>query len=163
DRWQVMVDSLCGLGETARAAGLRLVVAILPDGDQVGVPEPDLLPQQKVLAVCADAGLECLDLYPAFAAAAPDGELFFDIMALNEAATIAAVVAGVRDIAPGVIVVVVDDGSSDRTARLAAGAGAEVLRLPFNCGIGTAVQAGLRFAVAQGAERVARLDGDGQH
>src|SRR5438128_3328851 len=61
------------------------------------------------------------------------------------------------------MVVVVDDGSTDRTAELAAAAGAEVLRLPFTCGIGTAVQAGLRFAVALGAERVVRLDGDGQH
>src|SRR5207244_9882887 len=61
------------------------------------------------------------------------------------------------------MVVVVDDGSIDRTAELAAAAGAEVLRLPFNCGIGTAVQLGLRFAVAHGAARVVRLDGDGQH
>src|SRR5437867_12255362 len=61
------------------------------------------------------------------------------------------------------MVVVVDDGSTDRTAELAAAAGAEVLRLPFTCGIGTAVQAGLRFAVARGADRVVRLDGDGQH
>jgi len=85
DRWQVMVDSLRGLGETVRAAGLRLVVAILPDGDQVGVPAPDLLPQRKVLGVCAEAGIECLDLYPAFAAAANDGELFLDIMHPNGA------------------------------------------------------------------------------
>ena len=87
----------------------------------------------------------------------------FVIPALNEAATIAAVVSGARAAAPGAMVVVVDDGSTDRTAERAAGAGAVVLRLPFNCGIGTAVQLGLRFAVAQGAERVVRLDGDGQH
>ncbi len=85
------------------------------------------------------------------------------IPALNEAATIAAVVAGARAAVPGVLVVVVDDGSSDHTAELAAAAGAAVLRLPFNCGIGTAVQAGLHFAVAEDAERVVRLDGDGQH
>jgi len=85
------------------------------------------------------------------------------IPALNEAATISAVVSGARAAAPGAMVVVVDDGSTDRTAELAAAAGAEVLRLPFTCGIGTAVQAGLRFAVARGADRVVRLDGDGQH
>ncbi|HUE30405.1 MAG TPA: GDSL-type esterase/lipase family protein, partial [Verrucomicrobiae bacterium] len=84
-RWQVMVDSLRGLGETARARGLRLVIAIQPDGDQVGVPDPDLLPQRKVLAICAEAGLDCLDLYPVFAAAARDGELFFDIVHPNAA------------------------------------------------------------------------------
>ncbi len=85
------------------------------------------------------------------------------IPALNEAATITAVVSGARLAAPGAMVVVVDDGSTDRTAELAAAAGAEVLRLPFNCGIGSAVQLGLRFAVAHGAARVVRLDGDGQH
>ena len=83
--WQVMVDALRGLGETARAHRLRLVIAILPDGDQVGVPDPDLLPQRKVLAICAEAALDCLDLYPVFAAAAPHGELFFDIMHPNAA------------------------------------------------------------------------------
>lgn len=85
------------------------------------------------------------------------------IPALNEAATITAVVSGARRAAPGAMVVVVDDGSRDRTAELAAAAGAEVLRLPFNCGIGAAVQLGLRFAVTQGAARLVRLDGDGQH
>ena len=85
------------------------------------------------------------------------------IPALNEAATVTDVVAGARAAAPGARVVVVDDGSVDRTAELAAAAGAEVLRLPFNCGIGTAVQAGLRFAVVRGADRIVRLDGDGQH
>ncbi len=85
ERWRVLVDSLRGLGETARASGVRLLLAILPDGDQVGVAKPDLLPQQKVLAVCAEARLDCLDLYPTFAAAAKDGELFLDIMHPNAA------------------------------------------------------------------------------
>jgi len=93
----------------------------------------------------------------------PAGPTVVVIPAMNEAVTIGAVVAGARAAAPGATVVVVDDGSTDPTAALAAAAGAEVLRLPFNCGIGTAVQAGLRFAVALGAERVVRLDGDGQH
>ena len=84
-RWQVMVDALRGLGETARAHRLRLVIAILPDGDQIGVADPDLLPQRKVLGICADAALDCLDLHPVFAAAAQDGELFFDIMHPNAA------------------------------------------------------------------------------
>jgi glycosyltransferase involved in cell wall biosynthesis len=85
------------------------------------------------------------------------------VPALNEEATIAHVVAGVRRSVPGALVIVVDDGSRDRTADLASAAGAEVLRMPFNCGIGAAVQAGLRAAVALGADRVVRLDGDGQH
>jgi len=59
--------------------------------------------------------------------------------------------------------VVVDDGSVDGTAAAAAAAGARVLRLPFNCGIGAAVQTGLRLALDEGYARTARLDGDGQH
>ena len=60
-------------------------------------------------------------------------------------------------------VAVVDDGSSDRTAEVASAAGAEVLRLPFNLGVGGAVRTGLRFALAEDADRVVVLDADGQH
>ena len=83
-RWPTLVASLRGLGEVARANRLRLVVAIFPDGDQIGVPDPDLTPQAKLAALCAEARLDCLDLYPTFVAA-PDGELFFDTMHPNGA------------------------------------------------------------------------------
>ena len=83
-RWGVLARSLHGLGEAARANGLDLLVAIFPDGDQVGVPAPDLEPQRKVLAMCDAASIECLDLHPAFAAAAGE-ELFFDTMHPNVA------------------------------------------------------------------------------
>jgi glycosyltransferase involved in cell wall biosynthesis len=85
------------------------------------------------------------------------------VPALNEAASIGGVVRAARSVLPGAHVIVVDDGSIDATGDEARAAGATVLRLPFNCGIGVAVQTGLRLAVAQGAERVVRLDGDGQH
>ncbi len=85
------------------------------------------------------------------------------IPALNEEASVRGVVREVRAVLPDALIVVVDDGSTDATAAAAADAGAEVIRLPFNCGIGVAVQTGLRFAVARGAGLVARLDGDGQH
>jgi len=84
-RWPTMVESLRGMAEVTRAKGVRLLVAILPDGDQIGVPDPDLTPQQKLLAVCQDLGLECLDLRPTFAAAAGQGPLFMDIMHPNAA------------------------------------------------------------------------------
>ena len=58
---------------------------------------------------------------------------------------------------------VVDDGSSDRTMEEAEAAGALVVRHPFNLGIGATVQTGLRFACEEGYEIVFRLDGDGQH
>ena len=83
-RWQVMVDSMHGLGEVARTRGLPLVVAIMPDGDQLETPDPSLLPQQKVLAICAEAKLDCLDLYPAFVAAG-SVDLHLDIMHPNAA------------------------------------------------------------------------------
>jgi glycosyltransferase involved in cell wall biosynthesis len=85
------------------------------------------------------------------------------VPAHNEAESIGAVVREIRGFDPHVEVVVVDDGSVDRTAALAAEAGAHVLRLPFNLGIGGAVQTGFRYAHERGFEFAVRLDGDGQH
>jgi glycosyltransferase involved in cell wall biosynthesis len=58
---------------------------------------------------------------------------------------------------------VVDDGSSDGTGDAATAAGAVVLRLPYNLGVGAAVRTGLRYAVERGYERVVVVDADGQH
>ena len=60
-------------------------------------------------------------------------------------------------------VLVVNDGSPDRTSAAARGAGATVLDLPCNLGIGGAVQTGFLFARDRGYDAVVRLDGDGQH
>ena len=57
----------------------------------------------------------------------------------------------------------IDDGSEDATANTAAAAGAVVVRLPFNLGIGGAVQTGFKYALEHGYDTVIRLDGDGQH
>jgi hypothetical protein len=85
------------------------------------------------------------------------------VPAFNEAHTIARVIGELRAFDPGLDVVVVDDGSVDGTARAAAAHGAEVLRLPFNLGIGGAVQTGFRFAFERDYDVVVRVDGDGQH
>jgi glycosyltransferase involved in cell wall biosynthesis len=83
------------------------------------------------------------------------------IAAYNEAKVIAGVVAGV--IRAGYDVVVVDDGSRDRTRDLAAAAGAVVLRHPINLGQGAALQSGIEFALRQGADVIVTFDADGQH
>ncbi|HEY1207185.1 MAG: glycosyltransferase family 2 protein [Bryobacteraceae bacterium] len=85
------------------------------------------------------------------------------VPAFNEEAAIGRVVAEIREAAPGVPVVVVDDCSRDSTASTARAAGAQVLRLPFHLGLGGAVQAGYKLAFELGFEFVIRLDGDGQH
>ncbi|MBN1967352.1 MAG: glycosyltransferase family 2 protein, partial [Anaerolineae bacterium] len=85
------------------------------------------------------------------------------IPAYNEAANIAGVVAQVRASVPGADVCVVNDGSGDNTSQIAAAAGAIVLNLPYNLGIGAAVQTGFRYAFRQGYAVAVRIDGDDQH
>ena len=85
------------------------------------------------------------------------------VPALNEEHTIGRVIDELRAFDAGLDVVVVDDGSVDGTSRAAAAKGARVLRLPFNLGIGGAVQTGFRFAFEQDYDVAVRVDGDGQH
>ena len=85
------------------------------------------------------------------------------VPALNEGESVGRVIAEIRLFDPGFDIVVVDDGSTDRTAGIAADQGAHVLRLPFNLGIGGAVQTGYRFAFERGYDIAVQIDGDGQH
>jgi glycosyltransferase involved in cell wall biosynthesis len=85
------------------------------------------------------------------------------VPALNEEASVPEVVRELRAFDPGLEVVVVDDGSTDRTAEVARAAGAHVLRLPFNLGIGGAMQTGFRYAHEHGFDVAVQVDGDGQH
>jgi glycosyltransferase involved in cell wall biosynthesis len=85
------------------------------------------------------------------------------VPARNEEDAVGRVVTELRAFDPELDVVVIDDGSEDATAERAAAAGAAVVSLPFNLGIGGAVQTGFKYALEHGYETVIRLDGDGQH
>lgn len=85
------------------------------------------------------------------------------IPARNEAATIGAVVRGVRTALPAAPIVVVDDASRDATGEQAAAAGARVMRLDRHRGYSAALIAGYRHALESGPTSVAQLDADGQH
>lgn len=85
------------------------------------------------------------------------------IPALNEEASLPFVIDGLRARHPSVDVLVVDDGSTDATARIAREHGAIVAKLPFNMGIGAALRTGFRFADERGYARAFQFDADGQH
>ncbi|MFH0824990.1 MAG: glycosyltransferase family 2 protein [Pseudomonadota bacterium] len=90
----------------------------------------------------------------------PDERTTVVVPAYNEERTIGEVVSGVRKHVPGATVLVIDDGSTDRTAQAALDAGAEVISHPVNKGNGASLKTALR-AIKGG--RVAVIDADGQH
>lgn len=83
------------------------------------------------------------------------------VAAYNEAPVIAGVVSGIRR--SGYPVVLVDDGSNDRTGDIALAAGAVVARHPINLGQGAALQTGIEYALERGADALVTFDADGQH
>jgi glycosyltransferase involved in cell wall biosynthesis len=83
--------------------------------------------------------------------------------AFNEGLNIATVVKKIQDEIPSADVLVINDGSKDDTAQKANEAGAIVLNMPYNVGIGAAVQTGFQFAATHAYDIVVRNDGDGQH
>lgn len=85
------------------------------------------------------------------------------VPARNESGAIGKVVDEIKGFDCAIDVVVIDDCSTDDTAEVAESRGATVLRLPFNVGIGGAVQTGFRYALEEGYDVAVRLDGDGQH
>jgi glycosyltransferase involved in cell wall biosynthesis len=85
------------------------------------------------------------------------------IPAYNEAESLAAVVAEIHARAPGLELLIVDDGSTDATATILPRLGVRWVRLAQRLGTGAAVRTGLRYAVSRGFDTVVRLDGDGQH
>lgn len=85
------------------------------------------------------------------------------IPAYNEASRIAGVVENIRRVVPDMPVLVVNDGSSDDTARISFESGATVISHPFNMGYGVAIQTGYKYAFANNYDYLVQLDADGQH
>jgi glycosyltransferase involved in cell wall biosynthesis len=85
------------------------------------------------------------------------------VPAHNEEESLPVTLAELRRKAPGIDVLVVDDGSRDRTPEVAREAGLPLLRHPVNLGVGAALQTGFRYAVERGYEVAVQLDADGQH
>jgi glycosyltransferase involved in cell wall biosynthesis len=85
------------------------------------------------------------------------------IPAYNEEKTIFRVVSSIKEEYHDFTIVVINDGSSDDTAKLAAKAGAIVLSHPFNMGHGTALQTGYKYALHNDYKYLVQIDGDGQH
>jgi hypothetical protein len=88
---------------------------------------------------------------------------FLIIPAFNEEDRISEVLRRVAETELGLEIVVVDDGSRDRTAQLARHAGVRVIQHPFNMGYGAALQTGYKYAHRSGASLVVQMDADGQH
>ena len=85
------------------------------------------------------------------------------IPAYNEEKNIGLVVRELKIASPSIDVLVINDGSTDKTPRIAKEAGAEVISLPVNLGIGGAVQTGFLYAWNKGYDIALQVDGDGQH
>ena len=83
--------------------------------------------------------------------------------AWNEEEAIADTLRELRTALPEVDVLVVDDGSEDRTVAVATEAGARVLQLPYNLGVGGAMRAGYKYARRHDYDRTIQVDADGQH
>lgn len=93
----------------------------------------------------------------------PDRSALIVVPAWNEEQAVGATIGEIRQAVPNVDVLVVDDGSTDRTALVARTAGARVLELSYNLGVGGAMRAGFRYAVQHGYSVVVQVDADGQH
>lgn len=85
------------------------------------------------------------------------------VPAYNEEKSLPEVVRDLRESVPQADVVVVNDGSKDATGRIARNLGVRVLDLPFNLGIGGAVQSGFLYALRNNYDIAVQFDGDGQH
>jgi hypothetical protein len=85
------------------------------------------------------------------------------VPAYNEEASLPGVIRDLREHIPSADVLVVNDGSRDATVLVARELGVMALDLPFNLGIGGAMQTGYLYAERNGYDIAVQFDGDGQH
>jgi uncharacterized membrane protein YbhN (UPF0104 family) len=144
------------LAAAVAAHALKTAYALVAGGVGSVHPSPGLLGRARLPRALPP---------PPPAAPAPAGPVALVLPARDEAATVAGVVARAPAAVAGrpVRVIVVDDGSSDATAALAAAAGAEVVSTGAARGLGAAVRRGLAEAVDGGAAAVAFCDADGEY
>jgi glycosyltransferase involved in cell wall biosynthesis len=90
-------------------------------------------------------------------------KLLIAIPAFNEEASISFVINQIKSELPNALPLVINDGSSDKTASIAQKAGAAVISMPFNVGVGGAVRVAFKYALENGFDRVLQIDADGQH
>ncbi len=134
-----------------------------------GVDERESEPAPEAVAsdgaAAAAALVHEVATQPAVAGERPevDFRLCVIVPAYNEGPSVAKVVGSIRDALPRAHILVIDDGSVDDTSARAAEAGAVVITLPLNLGIGGAVQTGYRYAQRHGFDVAMQIDGDGQH
>jgi len=148
------------LAAAVTAHAIKTGYALAAGAVAVAVPDPSLLGQLRLAPPPPSP--------PSGAAspvAAPDGPIVLFLPAHNEEASVAGVVSRVPRLVRGRTVrcLVIDDGSTDRTAEVAAAAGAEVVSLGRNHGLGAAVRRGLAEAVERGAAVAAFCDADGEY
>jgi uncharacterized membrane protein YbhN (UPF0104 family) len=153
----VGADPAAALAAAVAAHALKTAYALITGAIAVFAPAPGLLGRLRLAAPPPPR--------PARARPAADAPVVLMLPACDEAATVAAVVgrAPARVAGRPVRVVVIDDGSRDATARLAAGAGARVVSVAPSRGLGAAVRRGLAEAVAERPAAVAFCDADGEY
>lgn len=154
----VGVDPATGLAVVLAAHAVKTVYSLAAGAVALAVPSPGMLGRFRLPRERAPRPA-------AHAAAGPDAPVVLFMPAYNEETTVGAVVARVPDEVHGhpVRCLVIDDGSTDRTAEVAASAGATVVRSATNRGLGAAVRRGFAEASALGPAAVAFCDADGEY